>query len=324
MAAQEFSLVGKRVFVSDHRSMVGSAIARRLAGEPCDVLTAPRSALDLGDQAAVRAWFAREKPDAVFLSAEKAGGILAIDSYPANFLYENLMIAANVIEAAHRADVAKLLFLGSSTVYPRQARQPVAEDALLTGPLEAISEWYAMAKLTGIKLVQAYRRQHGRDYIAALPPNVYGPRDNFDLESSQVLPALIRKMHEAKRAGAAAVEIWGDGTPRREFLHVDDLADACVFLMNGYSGDAPINVGFGSDVTVLEVAEIVMDVVGYRGSIQRDFDKPDGRPRKLMSSAMLNGLGWSPTIGLRDGIADVYRWYIDTYERAPARAADER
>jgi GDP-L-fucose synthase len=310
MLGEPYDLAGKRVFVAGHRGMVGSAIVRRLASEDCTVLTAPRSALDLKDQAAVRAWFAAERPDAVFLAAAKVGGILANDSYPADFLYDNLMIEANIIEAAHRSDVEKLMFLGSSCIYPKFAPQPIEEGALLTGPLEPTNEWYAVAKIAGIKLCQAYRRQHGRDYISAMPTNLYGPGDNFDLNSSHVLPALIRKAHAARQAGAQGIEIWGTGTPRREFLHVDDLADACVFLMKAYSGDEHVNVGSGSDVTIMELTEIVKQAVGFTGEIVRDLSKPDGTPRKLMSSDKLRALGWTPAIGLEEGIAGVYRWFL--------------
>ena len=242
-----FSLQGRRVWVAGHRGMVGSAIVRRLAGEDCEVVTAGREALDLMDQAAVRRWLADVRPEVVFVAAAKVGGILANDSLPADFLYDNLMIEANVIEAAHRADVAKLVFLGSSCIYPKLAPQPIAEDALLTGPLEPTNEWYAVAKIAGIKLCEAYRRQHGRDFISAMPTNLYGPNDNFDLRSSHVLPALIRKAHEAKLAGAATLTIWGTGSPRREFLHADDCADAVVFLAKHYSGDSHVNVGSGTD-----------------------------------------------------------------------------
>lgn len=280
--AQPYDLTGKRVFVAGHRGMVGSAICRRLQSEGCEVLTAGRDVMDLKEQGQVRDWFAAERPDAVFLAAAKVGGILANDSYPADFLYDNLMIEANIIEAAFRADTEKLLFLGSSCIYPKFADQPIREDSLLTGPLEPTNEWYAIAKIAGIKLAQAYRRQHGRDFISAMPTNLYGPGDNFDLKSSHVLPALIRKAHEAKSAGESGIEIWGTGSPRREFLHVDDLADACVFLMKTYSGDEHVNVGSGSDVTIYELAEMVLDVVGLQGGIKTDPSKPDGTPRKLM------------------------------------------
>ena len=311
-----FDLRGKRVFVAGHRGMVGSAIVRRLAEEDCEVLTAPRSELDLMNQSMVRDWFTAESPDVVFLAAAKVGGILANDSFPADFLYDNLMIEANVIEAAHREGVAKLLFLGSSCIYPKFAAQPITEDALLTGPLEPTNEWYAIAKIAGIKLTQAYRRQYGHDFISAMPTNLYGPGDNFDLKSSHVLPALIRKAHEAKAAGAPAIEIWGTGTPRREFLHVDDLADACVFLMTCYSGDSHVNVGSGRDVSILELTKMVAAAVGFEGEIVHDESKPDGTPRKLMSADMLQRMGWDPSIRLADGIAATYQWYLEHHVHA--------
>lgn len=311
MIGQPYDLAGKRVYVAGHRGMVGSAIVRRLGSEGCEVLTASRAELDLKNQAAVRAWFAANRPDAVFLAAAKVGGILANDSFPADFLYDNLMIEANIIEAAHVQDVEKLLFLGSSCIYPKFAPQPITEDALLTGPLEPTNEWYAIAKIAGIKLAQAYRRQHGRDFISAMPTNLYGPGDNYDLAGSHVLPALIRKAHEAKQAGVAAIEIWGTGTPRREFLHVDDLADACVFLMKTYSDDGHVNAGSGEDIAIADLAQLVCDVVGFSGEIVRDTSKPDGTPRKLMSGDKLAGMGWQPCIGLQDGIAGAYRDFLD-------------
>lgn len=311
-----FSLQGKRVFVAGHRGMVGSAVVRRLTREECTVLTATRSELDLINQTQVRDWFAAERPDVVVLAAAKVGGILANDRFPADFLYDNLMIEANVIEAAHRTDVAKLLFLGSSCIYPKFAEQPIIEDSLLTGPLEPTNEWYAIAKIAGIKLTQAYRRQHGRDFISAMPTNLYGPGDNFDLQTSHVLPALIRKTHEAKIAGAADITIWGTGTPRREFLHVDDLADACIFLLKEYSGDTHVNVGFGSDVTIRELAEAVKRVVGFEGDIVCDTSKPDGTPRKLMDSERLASLGWRPITQLESGIAAVYSWFVENVAKA--------
>jgi len=311
-----YDLNGKRVFVAGHRGMVGSAIVRRLSSEGCEILTTTRAELDLKDQSEVRNWFAQQKPDAVFLAAAKVGGILANDTYPADFLYDNLMIEANVIEAAHRADVAKLLFLGSSCIYPKFAEQPIREDALLTGPLEPTNEWYAIAKIAGIKLAQAYRRQHGHDYISAMPTNLYGPGDNFDLQSSHVMPALIRKTHEAKKAGDDSIIVWGTGTPRREFLHVDDLADACVFLMKTYSGDSHVNIGFGDDVTIRELAEAVKAAVGFEGAIVCDTSKPDGTPRKLMDSGLLAELGWRARTPLNEGIASVYRWFTENVSRA--------
>jgi GDP-L-fucose synthase len=315
-----FTLAGKRVFVAGHRGMVGSAIVRRLVSEGCTVLTASRAELDLCNQAAVRAWFAQHRPHVVFLAAAKVGGILANDSFPADFLADNLLIATNVIEAAHRHDTDKLLFLGSSCIYPRLAPQPIVEDALLSGPLEPTNEWYAIAKIAGIKLCQAYRRQHGRDFISAMPTNLYGPGDNFDLASSHVLPALIRKAHEAKASGADAITIWGSGLPRREFLHVDDLADACVFLMQRYSDDSHVNVGSGEDIAIADLARLVCEVVGFHGEIRHDRSKPDGTLRKLMSGARLAALGWQPRIALRDGIATAYQAYLQTLSMRAAAA----
>ena len=303
-------LQNKRVWVAGHRGMVGSALVRRLADENCEVLTAGRDTLDLLDQAAVRVWVAREKPDAIFLAAAKVGGILANDSYPADFLYQNLVIETNIIDAAHRADVAKLCFLGSSCIYPKYAEQPIVEEALLTGPLEPTNEWYAIAKIAGIKLAQSYRRQYGADYISAMPTNLYGPGDNFDLTSSHVLPALLRKAHEAKISGAKTMTLWGSGTPMREFLHVDDCADACVFLMKTYSDAGHVNVGSGSDIAIIDLARLVADVVGADVEIELDTSKPDGTPRKLMSNAKLAGMGWSPKVDLRDGIAATYDWFL--------------
>ena len=305
-AAAQFELAGKRIYVAGHGGMVGSAIVRRLAGEQCDVLTAPRG-LDLREQGAVREWFAVNRPEVVIVAAAKVGGILANDSFPGEFLYDNLIIEANVIEAARQHGTAKLLFLGSSCIYPRLAPQPIAEEALLTGTLEPTNEWYALAKIAGIKLCQAYRRQYGCDFISAMPTNLYGSDDNFDLESSHVLPALIRKAHEAKLSGAPDMVIWGSGVPLREFLHVDDLADACVFLLRHYSDESHINVGSGSEISIRDLAAMVARIVGYGGDIACDPSRPDGTPRKLMDSARLAGMGWRPTIRLEDGIADVYR-----------------
>ncbi len=305
-----FDIPGKRIFVAGHRGMVGSAIVRRLQGQGCDILTADRSQLDLLDQAETRTWLAREKPDAVVLAAAKVGGILANDTYPADFLYDNLMIAANVIEAAHRADIDRLLFLGSSCIYPKLAAQPIKEEALLTGPLEPTNEWYAIAKIAGIKLCQAYSRQLGRNYISAMPTNLYGPGDNFDMNSSHVLPALIRKAHEAKLSDAPSITIWGTGTPRREFLHADDCADACVFLLRNYSGLDHVNVGSGEDLTIYELAQLVCEKVGFKGDIVRDETKPDGTPRKLMSSEKLRDMGWAPIVALPNGICTTYDWFL--------------
>lgn len=305
-----FSLAGRRVYVAGHGGMVGSAIVRRLASEQCEVLIAPRADLDLLDQAAVRTWFDRERPDAVFLAAAKVGGILANSTYPADFLYENMMIEANIIEASYRTGVGKLMFLGSSCIYPKFAPQPIPEDALLTAPLEETNEWYAIAKIAGIKLAQAYRRQHGCDFISAMPTNLYGPGDNFDLNGSHVLPALIRKAHDAKIAGASSMEIWGTGTPMREFLHVDDLADACVFLMKTYSGEQHLNVGSGEEISIADLARLVLDVVGLEGELVCDTTKPDGTPRKLMDSSRLFSMGWAPRIGIREGVASTYAEFL--------------
>jgi len=306
-----FSLSGKRVWVAGHRGMVGSAIVRRLASEDCNVLTVDRGTLDLKDQAATRAWVDDAKPDAVFLAAAKVGGILANDSLPADFLYDNLMIEANIIEASFRSGVQKLLFLGSSCIYPKFAPQPITEDALLTGPLEPTNAWYAIAKIAGIKLAQAYRKQHCSDFISAMPTNLYGLGDNFDLTSSHVMPALIRKAHEAKLARADHIVIWGSGTPRREFLNADDCADACVFLMKTYSDMQHVNVGSGEDLTILELARLVCSVVGFQGDIVTDPTKPDGTPCKLMSADKLRALGWTPSISLEDGIRSAYHWYLE-------------
>ena len=309
MTQAVYDLEGKKVYVAGHKGMVGSAIVRRLASEGCTVITSDRST-DLREQAAVRDWFGANKPDAVFLAAAKVGGILANDTYPAEFLYDNLMIEANVIEAAYRNGAEKLLFLGSSCIYPKMAPQPITEDSLLTGELEPTNEWYAIAKIAGIKLCQAYRRQYGCDYISAMPTNLYGPGDNFDLKNSHVLPALIRKTHEAKEAGADSIEIWGTGTPRREFLHVDDLADGCVFLLKNYSDFEHVNLGSGTDLPIGELAQMVCDIVGFPGTITKDTSKPDGTPRKLMSGDKLAAMGWAPKIALREGIAHAYSEFL--------------
>ena len=312
MLGEFFPIAGKRIWVAGHRGMVGSAVVRRLASEDCEVLTAGRDQLDLRRQAEVEAWMDKARPDAVVLAAAKVGGILANDTYPADFLYENLMIEANIIHAAHRADVEKLLFLGSSCIYPKEAPQPIPESALLTGPLEPTNEWYAIAKIAGIKLAQAYRKQHGCDFISAMPTNLYGPGDNFDLNTSHVLPALIRKAHEAKMAGADHITIWGTGAPRREFLHADDCADACVFLLQRYSGDEHVNVGSGEDIAIINLAKLVCEVVGFEGEIRTDPTKPDGTMRKLMSGETLKAMGWEPAVELPDGIASVYRDFSRT------------
>ncbi len=313
----DYSLTGKRVWVAGHRGLVGSALVRRLEGEGCDILTAPRESVDLRDQQATTEWVRREKPDAVFLAAAKVGGIAANDRYPGQFLHDNLAIEINVIEAARQASVEKLLFLGSSCIYPKHAPQPIPEDALLTGPLEPTNEWYAIAKIAGLKLAAAYRREYGADFISAMPTNLYGPNDNFDPETSHVLPALIRRFCEAREAGLDEVIIWGSGRPRREFLHVDDCADALVFLMKRYSGERHINVGTGSDISILELAELIADVIGYTGRIGLDESRPDGTPRKLLDVSRLTDLGWTASIGLREGIEATLSWYLKQHAPAP-------
>jgi GDP-L-fucose synthase len=308
---------GARIFVAGHRGLVGSALVRRLAaGGHAEVITRGRAELDLEDAAAVARFFERERPDYVFLAAAKVGGILANSSYPADFLRANLAIELNVIDAARRGGVARLMFLGSSCIYPKLAPQPIREEHLLTGPLEPTNEAYAIAKIAGIKLCESYNRQYGTRYVSVMPTNLYGPGDNFDLAGSHVLPALIRKFHEAKLAGDPTVTVWGSGTPRREFLHVDDMADACVFLME--RGEVPelVNVGVGEDVTIADVAALVREVVGYDGEIVFDRSKPDGTPRKLLDVSRLRELGWSPRVGLREGLAGTYAWYVR--ERASA------
>jgi GDP-L-fucose synthase len=304
-----YSLRGKRIWVAGHRGMVGSAIVRRLAREECELLTVERAEVDFRNQAQTAAWIQEKRPDATFLAAAKVGGILANTTYPADFLYDNLMIEANIIEASHRAGVEKLLFLGSSCIYPKFAEQPIVEDALLTGALEPTNEWYAIAKIAGIKLAQAYCKQHGRDFICAMPTNLYGPGDNFDLDSSHVMPAIIRKAHEAKQRGEREIVVWGTGTPRREFLHVDDCADACVHLMKTYSEPGHVNVGVGEDITILELARLVCEIVGFSGAIKHDYSKPDGTPRKLISVDKIRALGWLPQIELRSGVASTYAWF---------------
>ena len=305
----DHSLSHKRIFVAGHRGMVGAAVLRRLAAEDCQILTAPRSELDLTNQQAVQDWMLQQRPDIVVLAAAKVGGIQANNTYPVDFLYQNLMIETNVMHAAHLADVPRLLFLGSSCIYPKHAAQPITEDSLLTGPLEPTNEWYAIAKIAGIKLVQAYRKQYGRDWISAMPTNLYGPGDTYDLANSHVLPALLRKFHEAKQNGAPEVVVWGSGTPLREFMHCDDLADALVFLLKTYSDAAPINVGSGSEVTIRELAETIAQVVGYQAKLTFDSSKPDGTPRKLMDSSRLHALGWNGARQLRDGLVDTYADY---------------
>ncbi len=313
-----YPIAGKRIWVAGHRGMVGSALVRRLEREDCELVTATREQCDLGRQDQVERWMGKARPEVVIVAAAKVGGILANDSYPAEFLYDNLMIEANVIHTARRVGVEKLLFLGSSCIYPKLAPQPMAEDCLLEGQLEPTNQWYAIAKIAGIKLCQAYRRQYGCDFISAMPTNLYGPGDNFDLMSSHVVPALMAKMHAAASAGAEEVEVWGSGRPRREFLHVDDLADACVHLLQVYSGELHLNVGCGLDLTIAELAETVRAVVGFEGRLRFNSERPDGTPQKLLDTRRLNALGWRPRIALEEGLADAYRWYR---ERVVAAAA---
>ncbi|MET1412983.1 GDP-L-fucose synthase [Roseibium sp. HPY-6] len=301
-----FDLAAKRVFVAGHNGMVGSALCRRLQSEACDILTVDRQTVDLKQQGDVETWMDANRPDVVFLAAAKVGGIQANSSHPAEFLYDNLMIEANVIHAAHQTSVKKLVFLGSTCIYPKMAPQPISEDSLLTGPLEPTNEWYAIAKIAGVKLCQAYRAQHGSDFISVQPTNLYGPGDNYDLEFSHVLPALLRKAHEAKGAGQDTLEVWGSGTPLREFLHVDDLADAVVHLAKSYSGAKPVNIGSGEEISIRALAELVCEIVGFDGTLKFDAGKPDGTPRKLADTTLLNSLGWNAARPLREGISDTY------------------
>jgi len=301
-----------KIYVAGHRGLVGAAIVRRLREEGYDnLVTRTSRELDLREQGAVREFFERERPEYVFLAAARVGGILANDTWPADFLYQNLMIEANVIESARLSGVAKLLFLGSTCIYPRMAPQPLKEEYLLTGPLEPTNEWYAVAKIAGIKLCQAYQRQYGARFISAMPTNLYGPGDNFDLESSHVLPALIRKFHEARTSGAATVTLWGTGTPLREFLHVDDCAAACLFLMHNYDGEGIVNIGVGKDLSIAELAELVGKVVGFTGKIVYDSGKPDGTPRKLVDATRIHQLGWHAGIPLEAGVRMTYEWYLE-------------
>ena len=302
------------IFVAGHRGLVGSAIVRRLEADGFrNLVLRDRRELDLTRQDAVEHFFALARPEYVFLAAAKVGGILANNSYPAQFLQDNLVIQSNIIDAAWRNGTRKLLFLGSSCIYPKHAPQPMPEECLLTGPLEPTNEWYAIAKIAGLKMCQAYRRQYGFEAISAMPTNLYGPGDNFSLQNSHVLPALLRKFHQAKEAGAAEVEVWGTGTPRREFLHVDDLADACLFLMRNYQGESWVNVGWGRDETIAELAETIRRVVGFQGGLRFDTSKPDGTPRKLLDTRRLTELGWAPKIGLEAGIRSTYEWFLNNH-----------
>lgn len=310
VANAAFELKGKSVYVAGHRGMVGSAIVRRLAQEDVQLLTVDRREVDLCNQAAVFDWFAKVRPQVVFMAAAKVGGIVANNTLRAEFIYDNIAIAANVIQAAHLTGAEKLMFLGSSCIYPKLAPQPLREDAVLTGPLEPTNEPYAIAKIAGIKMAEAYRSQYGSDFISVMPTNLYGPGDNYHPELSHVVAALIRRFHEAKVAGAKSVVVWGTGTPRREFLYVDDMADACVHLMKTYSGADLINIGTGEDITIAEFAHIVAEIVGYSGDISFDTSRPDGTPRKLLDVSRLNGLGWRATTSLHDGLKCAYAAYL--------------
>lgn len=312
-----FSLAGHRVWVAGHRGLVGSAILRRLAREDCEIVTVDRGDVDLRRQAEVEDWMAELRPDVVVVAAATVGGILANATRPAEFLYDNLAIEANIIEGARQTAANKLLFLGSACIYPKLAPQPMREEAMLTGPLEPTNEWYAIAKIAGIKLCQAYREQYDLDFISAMPTNLYGPGDNFDLESSHVLPALLRKVHEAKMAGAETVEIWGSGKPLREFLYVDDCADAVVYLLTHYSGREHVNVGSGEETSIADLAQTIATVIGYNGTFRYDSSKPDGMPRKLLDVARLTAMGWRAGTGLTEGVRRTYDWYLESLAGKP-------
>ena len=311
MHAKIFELTHKRVYVAGHRGMVGSAIVRRLAKCQCDVIIADRDTVDLERQDQVERFLAMSKPDVVVVAAAKVGGIHANNAYPAEFIGTNLAIALNAIQGSYKAGVKKLLFLGSSCIYPRLARQPMSEEELLTGPLEPTNEWYAVAKISGIKLCQAYRRQYGADFISLMPTNLYGPGDNYHPDNSHVVAALIRRLHQSKQDGVPTATVWGTGTPRREFLFVDDLADACVFVLEHYTGESHLNAGSGQEVTIAEFAKLVADVVNYKGKLVFDSSRPDGTPRKLLDSSRLINMGWRPRTSLRDGLAETYAEYLN-------------
>ena len=310
-AKSEYALAGKRIWVAGHRGLVGSALVRRLEREDCEILTVSRSKCDLRDPAQVDRWMGEARVDAIFLAAAQVGGILANDSRPVAFLYDNMLIQNTVIEAARKFGVEKLMFLGSSCIYPRMAPQPIPESALLTGPLEPTNQWYALAKIAGIKLCQAYRRQYSCDFISVMPTNLYGPSDNFDLLSSHVVPGLLAKVHQAKESGAREIEVWGTGKPKREFLHVDDAADGMVYLMQHYSDDEMVNLGTGDEITIADLAALICRVVGFKGGVRFNSSKPDGTPRKVLDLTRLHSLGWRARISLTDGLQRTYRWYLE-------------
>lgn len=323
MPTDELSLTGRRVWVAGHRGMVGAALVRALAREDVQLLTATSGELDLRRQADTEAWMRQHRPEIIFLAAARVGGILANDTYPGQFLYDNLQIQTNIVEAARQTGVTKTMLLGSSCIYPRLAPQPITEDSLLTGPLEATNEWYAIAKIAGIKLAQAYRRQYGMNVVSVMPTNLYGPNDQYDCRNSHVAAALLRRLHQARVEGAKQVEIWGSGTPLREFLHVDDLAQACLFLMKTWSSPDPINIGSGQEVSIVELARLIAEVVGWTGEFVLDRGKPDGTPRKLLDISRLTALGWTASTPLREGLADAYRDFTVRWDAGEfaARAA---
>ncbi len=311
---KNYSLQNKNIWIAGHNGLVGSALCRRLERENCSILSAKRAELDCRDQVAVLAWMRLNKPDAVIIAAAKVGGIAANMNAPAEFLYDNLMIAANIIHAAYESGAQKLLFLGSSCIYPKDAQNPITEEALLTGSLEPTNAPYALAKIAGVKLCESYRAQYGCDFISAMPCNLYGPGDNFDLENAHVIPALIRKAHEAVISGASELEIWGSGKPRREFMYVDDLADALVFLLQHYSGAAPVNIGAGGDVTIAALAETIANIVGFKGALRFNDSRPDGVSQKLLDCTIMREKGWKPSVSLEYGLSQTYEWYVHALE----------
>ncbi|WP_119420547.1 GDP-L-fucose synthase family protein [Desertibaculum subflavum] len=307
-----FELKGRRVWIAGHRGMVGAALLRRLQREPVTLLAADRAALDLRRQADVETWVEKNKPEAIIIAAAKVGGIKANDAYPVDFLYDNLAIQTNILRAAAEQGVARVMVLGSSCVYPKLAEQPIKEETLLTAPLEPTNQWYALAKIAAMKLAESYRRQHGRDFVSVVPTNLYGPGDNFDLEQGHVISALMRKIHEAKQAGRDAVEIWGTGNPKREFVFVDDAADGLVFLLQNYAGEDPINLAGGEEVSIRELAGLLAEIINYQGRFEYLTDRPDGMPRKLLDSQRISKMGWVPSTSLRDGLMATYRWFAQT------------